>query len=570
MPAKQSTLDNDLKKVFEAAPVAMILLRRDGSFEYVNQPLLKLLGYTAEEIYQHHVVITHPDDRPLSNRIRHQLTENPCYPVVTEKRYLHKSGAVVHGILTILGQADKNGRINRFIAQIVDTTEIKTAGQLLWKQAHYDALTGLPNRVLLKNCLEQAITNANRLGQRMAVLCLDLDNFKDINATLGHAAGDELLVKAAKRLLQSTPGCNTVARVGGDEYTVVIENVSDNQAVDNLSHSILQVLAKPFQLGFSKVYVSCSIGVTYYPDDNLKAEALLKNAELAMYEAKHRGKNNYQHFNRSILEKTENRLWLNQQLHEAVKENHFQLVYQPIVCLQTGHCRHAEALLRWQHPQLGTIYPEKYIAMAEENGSITAIGNRVFKAAISQVKSWRKSIDPAFQISVNTSPIQFRNDPAGLRKWKAQMQDIDLCGDAIIIEVTEGSMMHMNEDVYSTLLQHRDYGIQVAIDDFGTGYSSLTYLQKLDVDYLKIDQSFVSNLSTDAGDLTLCEAIVAMAHKLNLKVIAEGIETEEEAMLLRRAGCDYGQGFFFQKGVAPDEFESHFSNKLIADRPLSS
>ena len=440
-------------------------------------------------------------------------------------------------------------------ATITDVTQKKISADLLWHEANIDSLTGLPNRGMFRNWLEQAIKKAYRANQSMTLLFIDLDHFKEVNDTLGHNIGDILLIEAARRIGSCVRDSDTVARLGGDEFTVMLSELDDIGNVERITHSILEKLAAPFQLGDERAFISASIGITIYPENAADADTLLKNADQAMYAAKAQGRNCYHYFTSSMQEIAKARRQMANDLHEALADQQFRVVYQPIVTLNNGAIHKAEALIRWQHPTRGLISPNEFIPIAEGTGMIIDIGDWVFGKVANQVALWRTLYNAKFQISINVSPVQFRRHGINFKAWLDYLQDLGLPGQSIVVEITEGLLLDAHTSVTAQLLIFRDADIRVSLDDFGTGYSSLSYLKKFDIDYLKIDQSFVHDLASNPNDMALCEAIIVMAHKLGLKVIAEGIETEEQRALLTAADCDYGQGYLFSKPVSSDEFE---------------
>ena len=322
-------------------------------------------------------------------------------------------------------------------------------------------------------------------------------------------------------------------------------DLEDTNSVERIAQAIIDALVAPFHLDEDVAFVSASIGITLYPNDATNLEMLMSNADQAMYASKSAGRNRFSYFTQSLQEAALNRMHLINDLRVALSGNQFCLHYHPIVELDSGSIYKAEALIRWQHPERGLINPAEFVMLAEESGMIIEIGDWVFREAVQQVQRLRAAFHPEFQISVNKSPIQFRNDEHYFQEWIPHLQQLGLPGQCISIEITEGLLLDATATVKSKLLDLRDAGIQVALDDFGTGYSSLSYLKKFDIDYIKIDRSFVRNLSATSNDMALCEAIIVMAHKLGLKVIAEGIETAKQRHLLAAAGCDYGQGYFF-------------------------
>ena len=400
---------------------------------------------------------------------------------------------------------------------------------------------------------------------KIALLFIDLDKFKEVNDTLGHSMGDILLAEAARRIGECVRDTDTVARLGGDEFIVILAKLDDAGSAERIAGSILQKLAEPFRLGDELAHVSASIGITLYPDDATGVEDLLKNADQAMYMAKDKGRNRFSYFTQAMQQAAQNRLRLVSDLRGALEANQFRVYYQPIVDLATGSINKAEALIRWQHPERGLISPAEFIPLAEETGLIVEIGDWVFKESARQIKHWRMLHNAAFQISVNMSPVQFRSTDCACNIWVSYLRELELPGQSMVIEITEGLLLDIDANVTDELRGFRDAGIQISIDDFGTGYSSLSYLKKFDIDYLKIDQSFVRDLADDPDDMALSEAIIVMAHKLGLKVIAEGVETEAQRKLLSDAGCDYAQGYLFSRPVPAGEFEELLKSVLTRD-----
>jgi diguanylate cyclase (GGDEF)-like protein/PAS domain S-box-containing protein len=449
---------------------------------------------------------------------------------------------------------DDKGHVRQRVATFSDITKAKQADELIWKQANFDSLTGLPNRNMFHDRLQLAIKQVHRDGLPMALLFLDLDQFKNVNDTLGHNIGDVLLKQTAQRLNACVREIDTVARMGGDEFTIILGELEELRSIDRVAWTILQSLSEPFLIDTETVYLSVSIGISVYPDDTTKIDELLKNADQAMYAAKEAGRNSFRYFTRTMQDTANNRMHIAKDLRSALTDRQFLLNYQPIVELASGDIHKAEALIRWHHPQRGLIFPADFITIAEETGLIFDMGDWVFKETAQQVKHWRTLFDPQFQVSVNKSPLQFHNRKCIL-VWPEHLLEIGLPGEGIVIEITEGLLMDVSGEVPGKLLGYRDAGIEISLDDFGTGYSSLSYLNKYHIDYLKIDQSFVRNLAPDSSDLALCEAIIAMAHKLGIKVIGEGIETAVQRDLLLDAGCDFGQGYLFSKPVTAKEFE---------------
>lgn len=457
--------------------------------------------------------------------------------------------------LTINTVYDEQHGVRYRVAMFSDITDQKHAEQTIWQQANFDSLTGLPNRHMFYERLAQEIKKSRRMDLPLALLFLDLDHFKDVNDTLGHSKGDLLLKEMGKRLLNCVRSTDTVARLGGDEFTIILPELQERDSIERLAQDILCQLTKPFELAGEIAYVSVSIGITLFPEDTDDIDTLIKNADQAMYAAKDQGRNCRHYFTISMQEAAMAKMRLINDLRAALPESQFWLAYQPVVELSTGLIHKAEALLRWQHPARGLINPAEFIPVAEASGMIIDIGEWVFREASKQALQWRTEYHADFQISINKSPVQFQKAGGGHLAWFDYLEELGLPGQGIVIEITEGLLMDAGAIITGQLLAFRDAGIQVSLDDFGTGYSSLSYLKKFDIDYIKIDQSFTRNLCPNNNDLALCEAIIVMAHKLGIKVIAEGIETQQQYDLLMAAGCDYGQGYLFSKPVPAEEFE---------------
>lgn len=366
--------------------------------------------------------------------------------------------------------------------------------------------------------------------------------------------GDQLLKMAAQRIRHAVNNYGFVARIGGDEFTIILPETGDGNRVETISQQIIRDLSRSFKLGENKAYISASIGITVFPKDATKAATLLKNADQAMYSAKRQGRGRFCYFTSSMQETAKMRQRLVVDLHLALKESQFVLYFQPVIDLRTNRISKAESLIRWHHPEHGMISPLHFIPVAEETRLIIPIGNWIFRQAIIQASRWKQLFDPDFQISINKSPIQFMQSSESY-DWIGELDAADISGKNLVVEITEGMLIENNASVAKRLQVYRNKGIEVAIDDFGTGYSSLSYLNNFDIDYIKIDQSFVRNLTPGSQNQALCEAMILMAHKLDIKVIAEGIETEEQRQILVDMGCDYGQGYLFSPPVSTELFE---------------
>ena len=528
--------------------------------EFFSKRLVESYGYDEDEIKSHPGELdnrTHPDDaaQMAHDRQAHFDGLTPTY--MNEHRVRCKDGSwkwVLSRGMVI--SRDAQGKPLRMIGTHTDITDRKNSEAMIRQQAFYDTLTGLPNRRMLRDRLEQEIKKTRRDDQLLAILFIDLDHFKEVNDTLGHDSGDLLLVEAARRIQGCVRESDTVARMGGDEFTVILNELSNTSHLEGILDKLLQAMGAVFQLGAEQVFVSASIGITMYPSDATDIESLYKNADQALYVAKGAGRNRFSFFTPALQEAAQTRVRLANDLRTALVEQQFRVVYQPIVNLTTGAIHKAEALIRWQHPTRGLVSPAAFIPIAEASGLIVDIGEWVFQQAMSQVQRWRQTLAPHFQISVNKSPVQFHHNDTGRAPWDLQLQAQGLPGACIVVEITEGLLLDTSTNVADQLLELRDSGIQVSLDDFGTGYSSLSYLQKFDIDFVKIDQSFVRHLIEDSTDLALCKAIIVMAHALGMKVIAEGVETQLQRDLLAAAGCDYAQGYFYARPLSAPDFEA--------------
>ncbi len=528
--------------------------------EFFSPGLLSMCGYDSgdlDNLSEEFDSRTHPDDMEILQKARNDHFEGRTPSYQSERRILCKDGSwkwVLSRGMVI--SRDAFGKPLRMIGTFTDISKRKAAEALIWRQAFYDGLTGLPNRRMLRDRLEREMKHCDRDQLQLAVLFIDLDHFKEVNDTLGHDQGDQLLIEAARRLQSCVRQSDTVARMGGDEFTVVLTELPDCNHLEGVLQKILDTLSQVFQLGNEQVFVSASIGVTVYPVDAAQTEDLLKNADQALYVAKGAGRNRFSFFTPALQEAAQTRVRLAADLRTALADEQFQVVYQPIVELASGSIHKAEALIRWNHPTRGLVSPAMFIPIAESSGLIVGIGEWVFEQAARQVQRWRSSLSAKFQISVNRSPVQFHQDDEVQLPWLRHLNALGLDGDALVVEITEGLLLNSSITVGKSLTALRDVGIRVSLDDFGTGYSSLAYLQKFDIDFIKNDQSFVRNLVPDSTNLALCKAIIAMAHALGIQVVAEGVETEQQRDLLTHMGCDFAQGYYFSRPLPVDEFET--------------
>lgn len=451
-----------------------------------------------------------------------------------------------------------------FIAVIRDITERQRAQAHLLHLANFDELTGLPNRTLFRDRLHQAVTRAQREDRLVAVIFFDLDQFKKINDTLGHHAGDQLLLGVSKRLQETLRGSDTVARLGGDEFMVILENIRHVGEVTDIVTKLLQSLEKPFLLEGQEAFVGASAGITLYPFDDTGVDNLVKNADTAMFRAKEQGGNTYQYFKAEMNAKSVQRLTLDSALRQALERNEFSLHYQPRVDLNSGAIRGMEALLRWHSSHLGSIPPVQFIPLLEDTGLIMPVGYWVMKTACEQTRAWHNA-GYDLHVSVNLSIRQFRQKDL-VKQFRTLWQTAGLDPARLELEITEGLLVENMDAAVSILGDLHNDGVQISIDDFGTGYSSLAYLKRLPIDTIKIDRSFVQDIAENSDDAAITAAIVALARSLRMKVTAEGIETQAQLDYLKSLGCDEAQGFYFSKPLPVPEFEAFI--KQQAARPF--
>jgi diguanylate cyclase len=446
---------------------------------------------------------------------------------------------------------------------------LEQANAELQHQATHDALTGLPNRVLFMDRLGREIAHAGRDGHQFAVMVLDLDRFKLINDTLGHAAGDQLLAIVARRLSAAIRDVDTVARVGGDEFLLLLADARERADVANVATKAAASLSGAFRIDAGDVHTSASIGISVYPADGTNVDALVAHADEAMYFAKQRGRNAFQFFNAGLSAFSQKRMDLENDLRRALALHQLEVHYQPKMDVVTGRINSVEALLRWRHPTRGMVSPGEFIPLAEESGLILSIGEWVFREACHQARNWQKAGLPPIRIAVNVSPVQFRQSTF-LQTVKTALLDCDLEPQFLEIELTETTVMDDAAESVEILEQLSRMGVVVSIDDFGTGYSSMSYLRRFPIDKLKIDRSFINELTSNSADASIVRAIISLAHSLKLKVVAEGVETAEQLECLRELGCDQYQGFLRSEAVSAGEIESAIRSMLVAGTERSN
>lgn len=532
-------------QVFDNGLQGTLITDANGTILRVNRMFTEITGYSAEEAVgtTPRLLKSEHQDAAFYEDMWQQLTSQGSWQgELWDRRKNGQSFAVWQNISSV---RDENGDIRYFIGMIQDITEQKVASERIQHLAHYDLLTGLPNRQLFSDRLQHALNRAARDGTKLAVMFVDLDHFKKVNDSLGHYAGDQLLIAAAARLSSCVREADTVARLGGDEFTLLIEDVPVLSEVDRLLERLQQKLSEPLRLDHHELFIGASIGVALYPRDGDSAEALLKNADTAMYRAKSGGRGRYSYFDESMSAASKRQLTLETALRYAVERQELILHYQAQASFDHARITAFEALVRWQCPEYGLIAPNDFIPLAEETGLIIPIGRWVMQTACRQAMAWNPAADGP-GIAVNVSAVQLL-EPGFAGEVAALLAETGLAPQRLEIEITESSVIGHLADAITVLSQLRDLGIHIAVDDFGTGYSSLAYLKRLSVNRLKIDRSFVQDIPGNASDAALVQAIVSMAHSIGLTTIAEGVETEAQRKFLADLGCEQYQGYLLAR-----------------------
>jgi diguanylate cyclase (GGDEF)-like protein/PAS domain S-box-containing protein len=562
--ARPSASEGDrFRSAFDYAAIGMALVSTEGRWLQVNRSLCQILGYTERELLlTDFLSVTHPDDLPTALSNIGQLLKGKVQASQMEKRYIHKSGHEVWVHWSVSLVRDQYSKSVHLIFQIQDITDRKLAEQQLHHDAFHDALTGLPNRALFMDHLKLTIARSRRNAQtKFAVLYLDLDRFKVINDSLGHTIGDQLLVGIADRLKNNLRPGDTVARLGGDEFTVLVEDISDETESVQVAERIQKELSIPFILSGREVFTTVSMGIAPSSTGYERAEDILRDADTAMYRAKSMGKARYEIFDKAMHARAINLLQMETDMRRALEREEFVLHYQPIVALENYRLRGFEALVRWQHPERGFISPMDFIPVAEETGMIVQLGEWVMREACRQMHGWQKMFplqQPLF-ITVNLSSKQFTQETL-ISTFAMILQETGVKPQSVKLEITESVVMENVDTATEMLRQLRSLGVKLAIDDFGTGYSSLSYLHRFPIDTLKIDRSFVTRMSENNENTEIVRTIVVLAQNLGMDVVAEGVETNEQLVLLQKLGCENGQGYLFSKPVNADGAE-----KIIAE-----
>ena len=538
---------NMLKAVFEATPDLFFLMEEDGT----------IIDYHASNTSKLYVSPEHF----LGKKITTVLPESVCdkFKVHIAKVLKHKGVSSFEYELNLPdGTFFFEARLSllqsskQVVVIVRDITEQHKTAEVIRQHAYFDTLTSLPNRFLSLDRLSQMLNEAERNKEKTAVLFLDLDDFKKVNDSLGHEVGDKLLIEAANRLQLALRKEDTVGRLGGDEFIVLLRGLTDNNNTINIAENLLKIFRDPFHIDGRELILTLSIGIAIYPENGDCASDLLRNADTAMYQAKGMGRNAYSFFTAEMNIIMTRRFEIEGQLHGALERNEFEVYYQPQLNVKDGAIIGAEALLRWHNPMLGNVTPDEFIPIAEQTGLIVPIGKYVIEQSLRFLSEWQTSSQQDYMIAVNLSPRQFRdNELIGF--IKKALSDTNTNPDHLEFEITEGVLMIGKSYIDDALLELHKLGIKLSMDDFGTGYSSLSYLRQYAFDVLKIDRSFINGITLEKEDCDLVKATIAMAHSLGLVVVAEGVEMREQLTLLDKLGCDYVQGYYFSKPIPAKE-----------------
>lgn len=542
----KSTLDKTLDCVFMFEPESL-------KFFYVNEGASKQVGYSSEELLQmaaYDIKFAFSEEQfrqmlePLINGQEDTLT--------FETVHRHKQGHKLP-VEIFLQYIRPENESPRFVAIVRDLSERNEVQAKLSHLAHHDSLTNLPNRLLFMDRLEHALLRRRGVGQ-LAVLFLDLDRFKVINDTLGHASGDKVLQMLAERLTGCVRKGDTLARISGDEFAIILEDVATNEEVVTVARHVLQEMVSPFVLEGRELFITASIGISITPNDGEDSQTLLKHADIAMYRAKDLGRNTYQFYSPDMSTKAFERLNLETSLRYALERDQFKLVYQPQVDIVTGRVIGFEALLRWHHPDLGIVGPADFIPILEETGLIVPVGEWLLYMACTQARAWQQQYGSELRIAVNLSARQF-TDGELVSMVEYCLERSGLAAHCLELEITESVIMQDSKWISDVFQAFEKRGVRIAIDDFGTGYSSLSYLKRFPIDTIKVDRSFIRDVTTDPDDAGIVSAIIAMAHSLKLEVVAEGVETESQLDFIKEKGCTAMQGYLFSEPLPPETLE---------------
>lgn len=553
------------RSAFDYAPIGIALVSPVGRWLKVNRALSEILGYSEEEFLaaDYQAMLSKEDLGGTLIKL-HELINGKTPTCQLEQRYIHKSGRTVWVSWSVSTTNDENNKRPNLIFQIQDITEKKSAEEQLQHEARHDALTKLPNRAYFMTRLAQALNKSSESSNyKVSVLFIDLDRFKVVNDSLGHLVGDQLLIGISERLRECLRPNDIVARLGGDEFTILVEGSYDPYEVVRIAERLQEKFTQPFDLSGHEIYSSASIGILHASERHLTPEDMMRDADTAMYHAKRAGKARHEVFNEEMHEAVKATLQLETDLRRAIERNELSVFYQPIHSLETGEVLGFEALARWQHRELGTLSPDKFIPLAEEIGLIDALGEQILRKACCQMRLLKDGSFPVapLTLSVNLSCKQFAQRNL-VEKIKRILDETGFAPDLLKLEITETVFFEHKENAVEMLCRLRDLGIEINIDDFGTGYSNLSYLMQLPISTLKIDRSFINSITEDGGNSEIVETIVMLARNLGMKVIAEGVETETQVKQLKKLNCEGAQGYYFSKPLCFDDMQPFLNGEV--------
>ena len=541
------------EKVFDVTEEGIVVTDANCVIQAVNPAFTTITGYSYEEAVGNNPSILKSDrqDDQYYGRMWSSINQSGSWEGEIWNR--RKTGEVYPQWLAINAIQDKNGKASEYIGIFSDISIRKANEEKIGHQANYDSLTGLPNRALLVDRAGEALHRAKREKTSLAILFVDLDRFKYINDHYGHAAGDELLIEVGRRIASALRDSDTVIRLSGDEFIVLMPVIQHAVDAGRVAEKIIAAISEPFMISDNKTYVSASVGIAVFPGDGDDVGVLLSHADMAMYKAKEGGRNQHLFYDQQMNEQAEKKAVIEHELQRAIREGQLEMYYQPVTNLQLNRITHAEALIRWNHPEKGLVMPDDFIPVAEESGLIIQLGEWVIDAVCKQLLAWKHQVDESLQLSLNVSPTQMMH--ANLdRQLQAAITRFAAPAGSIIIEITENVLIEGPDKIKLKLDAMKAMGLSFLIDDFGTGFSSMRYLKKLPFDGLKIDRSFVSDVDTDNEKAVLVRAMIEMAHNLDLKVVAEGVETEAELAFLHDHDCDYVQGYLLGRPMPAEQF----------------
>ena len=540
-------------QVFEATRDAIVVTDPEARIVATNPAFTQISGYSRDEVLGKNITMLHAGEQDAANLAVMAQAMGRSGHWSGELLARRKNGETYPGLLSASSLRNGAGEVTNHVALFLDITERKAEQHLIDFLSHHDALTGLPNRLLARQRFEQSLANARREGRCVAVMCLDLDRFRSINDSYGHEVGDKALQVVSHFLTDSVREGDIVTRQGGDEFQIVVQDDAQLGATMALAQKILAGLRRELVIDGQQITVTASIGIAVSPLDGNSFDELLRNADTALYRAKETGRDNYAFFTERMDAEIRDKLAIQSQLRGAIARDEFEVHYQPQMCLRSGRLAGAEALLRWNNAVLGRVPPNRFIPLAEEYGLVNSIGDWVLESVCAQIRVWQDQGLGDVKVSVNLAAGQFAND-ATVPYVESTLRRYGLAPSCLGLEITEGTVMGDPDKAVAALHRLKDIGVSISLDDFGTGYSSLGYLKRFPIDTLKIDKSFVDDVTTSANDAAIALSVISLAHNLNMQVIAEGVETREQVQFLTERGCDEMQGYFFSRPVSAGEF----------------